>query len=58
MGMFARPFGYEVNLGLCRPRIAPAGQNVANINEGERDLGAMISFDLPAANHPLRLFES
>jgi hypothetical protein len=43
-GMFARPFGYEVNYSSADRESPERGRMSQTLMKGERDLGAMISF--------------
>lgn len=53
-GMFARPFGYEVNLSSS-DRESPERGRISQIHmKSERDLGAMVSFDVRKNEHPLK----
>lgn len=53
-GMFARPFGYEVNLSSS-DRESPERGRMSQIHmKSERDLGAMVSFDVRQNKHPLK----
>lgn len=53
-GMFARPFGYEVNLSSS-DRESPERGRMSQIHmRSERDLGAMLSFDVRREKHPLK----
>jgi hypothetical protein len=53
-GMFARPFGYEVNLSSS-DRESPERGRMSQIHmKSERDLGAMVSFDVRKDKHPLK----
>ncbi len=45
MGMFARPFGYEVNLSSSDRESPERGRMSQLLMKSERDLGAMVSFD-------------
>jgi len=54
MGMFARPFGYEVNLASSDRESPERGRMSQILMKTERDLGAMISFEPRRKNHPLR----
>jgi hypothetical protein len=45
IGMFARPFGYEINLSSSDRESPERGRMSQILMKGERDLGAMISFD-------------
>ncbi len=56
-GMFARPFGYEVNLGSSDRESPERGRMSQTLLKGERDLGAMVSFEPRAKNHPLKYFK-
>jgi hypothetical protein len=56
-GMFARPFGYEVNLGSSDRESPERGRMSQILLKGERDLGAMVSFEPRAKNHPLKYFK-
>ncbi len=52
-GMFARPFGYEVNLGSADRESPERGRMSQTLMKVERDLGAMVSFEPRRPNHPL-----
>lgn len=52
-GMFARPFGYEVNLGSADRESPERGRMSQILMKVERDLGAMVSFEPRRPNHPL-----
>jgi hypothetical protein len=54
MGMFARPFGYEVNLGSADRESPERGRMSQTLMKVERDLGAMVSFEPRRPDHPLR----
>jgi hypothetical protein len=56
-GMFARPFGYEVNLGSPDRESPERGRMSQLLMRVERDLGAMLSFEPRRKDHPLRLFK-
>jgi hypothetical protein len=56
-GMFARPFGYEVNLGSPDRESPERGRMSQLLMKTERDLGAMISFEPRKKDHPLRFFK-
>ena len=56
-GMFARPFGYEVNLGSADRESPERGRMSQTLMKVERDLGAMISFEPRRPNHPLRFLK-
>jgi hypothetical protein len=45
MGLFARPFGYEVNLSSGYRETPERGRASQTLMPSERDLGAMITFD-------------
>ena len=53
-GMFARPFGYEVNLSSSDRESPERGRMSQILMKSERDLGAMISLDVRKAKHPLK----
>jgi hypothetical protein len=53
-GMFARPFGYEVNLSSSDRETPERGRMSQSLMRSERDLGAMVSFDPRNKNHFLR----
>lgn len=44
-GMFARPFGYEINLSSSDRETPERGRMSQSLMRGERDLGAMVSLD-------------
>jgi len=52
-GMFARPFGYEVNLGSADRESPERGRMSQTLMKVERDLGAMVSFEPRRIDHPL-----
>jgi len=53
-GMFARPFGYEVNLSSS-DRESPERGRMSQLHmKSERDLGAMLSFEVRQKEHPLK----
>lgn len=54
VGMFGRPFGYEVNLSSAYRETPERGRMSQILLPGERDLGAMVSYEWPAkaAGHP------
>ena len=56
-GMFARPFGYEVNLGSPDRESPERGRMSQLLMRVERDLGAMVSFEPRNKKHPLRAFK-
>lgn len=53
-GMFARPFGYEVNLSSVDRESPERGRMSQILMKTERDLGAMVSFEPRGKAHPLR----
>lgn len=53
-GMFARPFGYEVNLSSSDRESPERGRMSQTLMKSERDLGAMISMDVRKAKHALK----
>lgn len=53
-GMFARPFGYETNLSSSDRETPERGRMNQILMRSERDLGAMIEFDVRKKDHPLR----
>ena len=52
-GMFARPFGYELNLGSADRESLERGRMSQTLMKVERDLGAMVSFEPRRPDHPL-----
>ena len=54
VGMFARPFGYEVNRSSSDRESPERGRMSQILMRNERDLGAMISFEPRSSTHPLR----
>ncbi|MBO9563075.1 MAG: porin [Niastella sp.] len=56
-GLFARPFGYEVNLGSPDRESPERGRMSQILMRTERDLGAMVSFEPRRKNHPLHYFK-
>jgi hypothetical protein len=53
-GMFARPFGFEVNLSSSNRETPERGRMSQILMKTERDLGAMVSLEPRIKNHPLR----
>lgn len=53
-GMFARPFGYEVNLSSSDRESPERGRMSQVLMRSERDLGVMVSLDARKKNHALR----
>ncbi|CAL1520613.1 hypothetical protein MMC2321_04401 [Chitinophaga sp. MM2321] len=56
-GMFARPFGYEVNLSSSDRETPERGRMSQILMKTERDLGAMVSFEPRAKDHPLNFLK-
>ena len=54
MGMFARPFSYELNLSSSDRESPERGRMSQTLMKTERDLGAMISFEPRRKDHPLK----
>lgn len=52
-GMFARPFGYEVNLSSSDRETPERGRMSQILMKTERDLGVMASFSPQRKDHPL-----
>ena len=52
IGMFARPFGYEINYSSSDRESPERGRMSQILMKGERDMGAMVSFD-PRRNIPV-----
>jgi hypothetical protein len=50
-GLFARPFGYEVNLSSGFRESPERGRASQILMPGERDLGAMVSYEQHNSNH-------
>lgn len=57
MGMFARPFGYEVNVSSGDRETPERGRMSQILMRTERDLGAMISLEPRKKNNPFRLLK-
>ena len=57
MGMFARPFGYEVNLSSSDRESPERGRMSQTLMKSERDLGAMVSFDSRRKDHSLKFLK-
>lgn len=53
MGMFARPFSYELNLSSSDRESPERGRLSQTLMKTERDMGAMISFEPRRKTHPL-----
>jgi hypothetical protein len=56
-GMFARPFGYEVNLGSPDRESPERGRMSQILMRVERDIGMMVSFEPRKKEHPLHLLK-
>lgn len=56
-GMFARPFGYEINLSSSDRETPERGRMSQILMRTERDLGAMVSFDPRKKKHALRFLK-
>jgi hypothetical protein len=56
-GMFARPFGYELNLSSSDRESPERGRMSQILMRTERDLGAMASFEPRKKSSPLRLIK-
>lgn len=56
-GLFARPFGYEVNVSSSARETPERGRMSQILMPSERDLGAMISFEPLRKGHPLSHFK-
>ena len=54
VGMFARPFSYELNLSSSVRESPERGRMSQILMKTERDIGAMLSFEPRKKNHPLR----
>lgn len=57
-GMFARPFGFEVNLSSSDRESVERGRMSQILMKTERDMGAMISFAPQKKEHPLHLLQA
>jgi hypothetical protein len=55
-GMFARPFGYEINLSSSDRESPERGRMSQTLMKTERDLGVMLSFQPGNPEHPLHHF--
>jgi hypothetical protein len=55
-GMFARPFGYEINLSSSDRESPERGRMSQILMRTERDLGVMLSFQPMETEHPLYHF--
>ena len=56
-GLFARPFGFEVNVSSSARETPERGRMSQILMPSERDLGAMISFEPLEKTHPLSHFK-
>lgn len=54
VGMFARPFGYETNLSSSDRETPERGRMNQTLMKSERDLGAMVTFDVRREHHFLK----
>ena len=57
MGLFARPFSYELNLGSSDRESPERGRMSQILTKVERDVGVMVSFEPRKPNHPLRFLK-
>ncbi len=56
-GLFARPFGFEVNLGSSSRETPERGRMSQILMPGERDLGVVFTFEPLNKNHKLKNFK-
>ena len=56
MGLFARPFGYEVNLSSAYRETPERGRMSQVLLPGERDMGAMVSYETHGGSNKQPLF--
>lgn len=56
-GMFARPFGFEVNYSSSDRESPERGRMSQLLMKSERDLGVMASFDVRREKHPLKFLK-
>ena len=56
-GLFARPFGFEVNYGSSDRESPERGRMSQLLMRTERDLGAMLTLEPLSPNHPLRFLK-
>lgn len=56
-GLFARPYGFEVNLSSSSRETPERGRMSQILMPGERDLGVMFSFEPLEKEHPLKRFK-
>lgn len=57
IGMFPRPFGFEVNVSSSDRESPERGRMSQILMKTERDLGGMVSFEPRRKDHPLRFFK-
>lgn len=57
MGFFSRPFGFEVNYSSSHRETPERGRMSQILMPGERDIGAMFSFEPQNKTHKLRHFK-
>lgn len=57
MGLFARPFGYEVNLASSVRETPERSRASQTLMPGERDMGAMLSYETHTGLHTKPLFK-
>ncbi|MGX5818561.1 porin [Chitinophaga lutea] len=57
MGMFARPFGYEVNLSSGDREAPERGRMSQILMRSERDMGGMLTFEPRSKQHPLHFLK-
>lgn len=57
VGMFARPFSYELNLSSSERETPERGRMSQLLMKTERDLGAMLTFEPRGQNHHLKYLE-
>lgn len=57
MGMFARPFGYEVNLSSGDREAPERGRMSQILMRSERDMGGMLTFEPRSKSHPLHFLK-
>jgi hypothetical protein len=56
-GMFARPFGFEINYSSSDRESPERGRMSQLLMKSERDLGAMVTFEPRKKDHKLRYFK-
>lgn len=57
MGMFARPFGYEVNFSSGDREAPERGRMSQILMKSERDMGGMLTFEPRSKSHPLHFLK-